>query len=62
MKEYNMKDWSQSKDFKVESYQPSEREFAGMQGDTLDYINRRDRTQTEMANKVKAQKYPGRYD
>ena len=62
MKEYGMKDWSQKDDFMTKDYQPKMSEFAGMEGNTLNYIERRDRTQTKMANKVREQKYHGRYE
>ena len=52
-----------SKEFKVESYQPSEREFAGMhENKTDDYIGRRDRIQNEAASMVRKQNYRGRYE
>jgi len=52
-----------SKDMKTESYQPSEREFAGKQeGKTLQYVEKRDRIQSEAASKVRQQAYKGRYD
>ena len=47
----------------TENYQAPESQYAGeMYGKTVDYINRRDRTQTEMASKVKGQNYRGRYE
>ena len=46
----------------VKSYQPSEREFAGMEGKTLNYVERRDKIQSEAASKIKSQAYKGRYD
>lgn len=61
---YNMKDWSEAyKAPMKESYQPSEKEYAGMQeGKTLQYIEKRDRIQAEAASMVKKQSYKGRYD
>lgn len=60
---YNMMDWSEKyKSPMVESYQPKEREFAGSEGKTLNYIERRDRIQGEAASKIKNQAYKGRYD
>jgi hypothetical protein len=63
-KDYNSMDWSEKhKSPVVESYQPSEKEFSGMQeGKTLNYIERRDRIQSEAASLVKKQTYKGRYD
>ena len=50
-------------DFFKESYQPQEREFAGMEpGKTTDYIGRRDRIQGEAASMVRKQNYRGRYE
>jgi len=46
----------------VESYQPKEREFAGMEGKTLNYVERRDKIQGEAAAMVRKQAYKGRYD
>lgn len=46
----------------VESYQPKESEFAGMEGKTLNYVERRDRLQSSEAGKVRSQEYKGRYD
>lgn len=47
----------------VESYQPSEREYAGMQpGKTVEYIERRDRIQSSEAGKVREMNYKGRYE
>lgn len=63
-REYSdIKDWSLSHDMKTESYQPSEREYAGMQsGKTDQYVEKRDRIQTAEASKVKSQDWHGRYE
>ena len=46
-----------------EDYQPSNKEFAGMQeGKTTEYIARRNKTQDKMAMKVRGQNYHGRYE
>lgn len=63
MKEYSMKDWSESyKSPMTKDYQPSEKEFAGMQGNTLSYMERKERMQEKEASKIRSQKYHGRYE
>ncbi len=47
---------------KVDDYQASSSEYAGMQNKTLDYIPRRDRLQTKEAKDIDKQAYKGRYD
>ncbi len=48
---------------KVSDYQAKMSEFAGKQpGKTTEYIERRDRIQTQVAKKIESQAYKGRYD
>jgi len=54
-------DWSKTDKPMTKDYQPSNKEFAGMGGETLNYIGRRDRTQNAAASKVRSQEYRGRY-
>lgn len=56
-----IKDWSKTDRPMEKDYQPSTKEFAGMEGDTLNYIERRDRTQNKEASQVRSQEYRGRY-
>lgn len=59
---YSMMDWSEKhKSPMVESYQPKEREFAGEQNQTLNYVERRDRIQTQEASMIRNHEYKGRY-
>ena len=46
----------------TEDYQAPEAQYAGMEGNTLSYIERRNKTQVNMASKVRDQKYKGRYE
>ena len=47
----------------VKDYQPKEQQFAGKQpGKTTEYVERRDRIQGEMANKIRSENYRGRYE
>lgn len=59
----HIKDWSATHMPKTEDYQAKDSEYAGMQsGKTDQYIERRDRMQTQQAKQVKAQDWHGRYE
>jgi hypothetical protein len=61
--EKNMMDWSEHyKSPMVENYHHKEKEFAGMEGKTLQYMDRKKELQSKEASKVRSQEYKGRYD
>jgi hypothetical protein len=61
---YSMADWTEKYNAPyTDNYQAKPSEYAGMQsGDTLNYIENRDRLQTGAAEKVRSQNYHGRYE